>query len=77
MSADVCLKSKYSLTVSPAVELSLQPQDGFLQSLVLLLLLLELLLPLLRRQLQVDGGGVPDGLGTVTEENKDSLFFKK
>ena len=62
------------LTVSPAVELSLQPQDGFLQSLVLLLLLLELLLPLLRRQLQVDGGGVPDGLGTVTEENIDSLL---
>lgn len=59
------------LTISPAVELNLQLLDGFLQSLVLLLLFLILPLPLLRRQLQVDGGGVPDGLGAVTEDDKD------
>lgn len=53
------------LTISPAVELSLQLLDGVLQSLVLFLLLLELPLPLLRRQLQVDGGGVPDSFGSV------------
>lgn len=53
------------LTVSPAIELSLQLLDGVLQGLVLLLLLLVLPLPLLCCQLQVDRGSVPDGLGTV------------
>lgn len=52
------------LTISPAVELRLKLLDGVLQGLVLLFLLLKLPLPLLRSQLQVDGGSVPDGLGT-------------
>lgn len=64
----------FSLTVSPAVELSLQLLDGVLHRLVLLLLLLVLPLPLLGRQLQVDGGGVPDGLGTVTEDADREIF---
>lgn len=68
------------LTISPAVDLGLQPLDGVLQGLVLLFLLLVLPLPLLRSQLQVNGGGVPDGLGTVTEEDTgekcESLFLK-
>lgn len=59
------------LTISPAVELSLQLLDGVLQGLVLLLLLLILPLPLLCSQLKVDGGGVPDGLSTVTVEDED------
>lgn len=57
-----------SLTVPPAVELSLQPLDGLLHGLVLLLLLFVLPLPLIGRQLQVDGRRVPDGLSTVKVE---------
>lgn len=64
-------KSQTQFTVSPAIELRLQFLDGVLQGLVLLLLLLVLPLPLLRRQLQVDRGGVPDGLGTVMKKDKD------
>lgn len=60
----------HDLTISPAVELSLQLLDGLLQSLVLLLLLLKLPLPLLCRQLKVDGCRVPDGLSTVTERHR-------
>lgn len=60
----------HGVTISPAVDLGLQPQDGVLHSLVLLLLLFVLLLPLLRRQLQVDGGGVPNGLGSVRQYDR-------
>lgn len=67
----------FSLTIPPAVELSLQPLDGVLHRLVLLLLLLVLPLPLLGRQLQVDGGGVPDGLGTVTEDGDREIFERE
>lgn len=63
----------FNLTISPAVELSLQSLNGVLHGLVLLLLLLILPLPLLSRQLQVNGGGVPDGLGTAKDKNKDKL----
>lgn len=56
----VCVR----LTVPPAVELSLQPLNDTLQTLVLLLLLLVFLLPLLRRQLQVHTHCVLDGFGS-------------
>lgn len=73
-------RKRLCLTISPAVELDLQLLDGVLQGLVLLFLLLVLPLPLLRSQLQVNGGGVPDGLGTVTEEDaggkSESVFLK-
>lgn len=61
---------RWHLTVSPAIELSLQLLDGLLQGLALLLLLLVLPLPLLCCQLQVDRGSVPDGLGTVKRVKK-------
>lgn len=58
-------------TISPAVQLRLQPLDGVLEGLVLLFFLLVLPLPLLGSQLQVDGGRVPDGLGTGMCEKCD------
>lgn len=51
-----------SLTISPAVQLILQPRDGVPQGLVLLLLSLILLLPLLCCQLNVHCHCVLDGL---------------
>lgn len=66
------VRKRLCLTISPAVELSLQFLDVVLQGLVLLLLLLVFPLPLLCSQLQVDGGSVPDGLGTVTQVK---MFF--
>lgn len=50
------------LTAPPAVELGLQPGDGVLQRLVLLLLFLPLALPLLGGQLHIQTHRVLDGL---------------
>lgn len=51
----VCVLESVDLTLPPAVELVLQPVDGVLQRLVLLLLFLPLALPLLGGQLHVQG----------------------
>lgn len=64
-------------TFPPSVELCLQPGDGALQRLVLLLLFLPLALPLLCGQLHVQTHGVLDGLrpgeGERREEPGDLL----
>lgn len=54
------------LTAAPALQLHLQSLDGVSQTLVLLFLFLILSLPLLSRQLQVNGGCVLDGFSTET-----------
>lgn len=61
------------LTISPAIELILQPSDGVPQGLVLFLLTLVFLLPLFCRQLNVHSHCVLDGLCSVQGKQTKSI----
>lgn len=67
------MQSSSRLTVSPAVELVLQPGDCVLQSFVPLLLPLVFLLPLLRRQLNVHRHRILNGLCSGEKKKKKEI----